>query len=100
VPPDRVREILLALGNEEFRLAAAGTAAHADFPADVPSAAKPEITVLPPSWRRDLTREIDLIEEVARIHGYEAIPEDVGVPMAPLGRERARIGCWNGFAAY
>ncbi|HZZ28060.1 MAG TPA: phenylalanine--tRNA ligase subunit beta [Pirellulales bacterium] len=37
---------------------------------------------IPPSWRRDLTREIDLVEEVARIHGYDAIPEDVNVPMA------------------
>ncbi|MBS0265763.1 MAG: phenylalanine--tRNA ligase subunit beta [Planctomycetes bacterium] len=35
----------------------------------------------PPSWRRDLSREIDLIEEVARVHGYEKIPEDVRVPM-------------------
>lgn len=26
-----------------------------------------------PSWRPDLTREIDLIEEVARLHGIEAI---------------------------
>ena len=43
---------------------------------------------IPPSWRRDLTREIDLIEEVARIHGYEAIPEDVGVPMVPSARRR------------
>ena len=40
-----------------------------------------------PSWRRDLTREIDLIEEVARIHGYEEIPEDVGVPMVPSHRQ-------------
>ncbi|MCP4193447.1 MAG: phenylalanine--tRNA ligase subunit beta [Planctomycetaceae bacterium] len=39
-----------------------------------------------PTWRRDLTREIDLIEEVARIHGYDEIPEDVGVPMAPSHR--------------
>ncbi|MEX2393999.1 MAG: phenylalanine--tRNA ligase subunit beta, partial [Actinomycetota bacterium] len=30
--------------------------------------------VVPPSWRPDLEREIDLIEEVARIHGYEKIP--------------------------
>jgi phenylalanyl-tRNA synthetase beta chain len=30
-----------------------------------------------------LTREIDLIEEVARIHGYDQIPEDVAVPMWP-----------------
>jgi phenylalanyl-tRNA synthetase beta chain len=36
---------------------------------------------VPPSWRRDLTREIDLIEEVARIHGYEHIPEDVPLPL-------------------
>jgi len=28
-----------------------------------------------PSWRPDLRREVDLIEEVARHHGYEKIPE-------------------------
>ncbi|MBX3444795.1 MAG: phenylalanine--tRNA ligase subunit beta [Planctomyces sp.] len=35
-----------------------------------------------PSWRRDLTREIDLIEEVARIEGYHHIPEDATLPTA------------------
>ncbi len=35
-----------------------------------------------PSWRRDLTREIDLIEEVARIHGYDKIPENAVVPLS------------------
>lgn len=35
-----------------------------------------------PTFRRDLTREIDLIEEAARIHGYDKIPEDSRVPMA------------------
>jgi phenylalanyl-tRNA synthetase beta chain len=30
--------------------------------------------VQPPSHRFDITREVDLIEEVARIHGYDAIP--------------------------
>jgi phenylalanyl-tRNA synthetase beta chain len=40
------------------------------------------LIAIPPTWRRDLTREIDLVEEAARIHGYEAIPEDIGVPMA------------------
>ena len=30
-----------------------------------------KITVLPPSWRKDLTREVDLIEEVGRIYGYD-----------------------------
>jgi phenylalanyl-tRNA synthetase beta chain len=45
----------------------------------------------PPSWRSDLEREIDLVEEVARVHGYHHIPEDRAVPLAssPRGvRER------------
>lgn len=40
-----------------------------------------QLTVVPPSWRGDLTREVDLIEEVARLYGYEQIPEDVSVPL-------------------
>ncbi|HVJ85155.1 MAG TPA: phenylalanine--tRNA ligase subunit beta, partial [Caulifigura sp.] len=39
-----------------------------------------------PSWRRDLTREIDLIEEVARIHGYSHIPENAALPTAVVAR--------------
>lgn len=31
-------------------------------------------TVTPPSWRPDLTMAIDLVEEVARVVGYEKIP--------------------------
>ncbi len=46
------------------------------------------VQIIPPTWRRDLTREIDLVEEVARIHGYDAIPEDVQVPMAPSAKIR------------
>ncbi len=42
----------------------------------------------PPSWRRDLTREIDLIEEIARIHGYEKIPDDAPVPLGLSDRAR------------
>ena len=46
----------------------------------------------PPSWRSDLGREIDLIEEVARIHGYERIPEDRAVPLASTARSpRERV---------
>jgi phenylalanyl-tRNA synthetase beta chain len=45
------------------------------------SATEAQASFLPPSWRNDLVREIDLIEEVARIHGYDKIPEDVSVPM-------------------
>ena len=32
------------------------------------------LKILPPSWRHDIEREVDLIEEVIRIHGYEHIP--------------------------
>ncbi len=45
----------------------------------------------PPPWRRDLTREIDLVEEVARIWGYDKIPEDNRVPLTlsqPTHRDR------------
>jgi phenylalanyl-tRNA synthetase beta chain len=48
---------------------------------EVKSSATDSCTFVPPTWRRDLTREADLIEEVARVHGYEKIPEDVVVPL-------------------
>lgn len=47
---------------------------------------------VPPGWRPDLTREIDLIEEVARTHGLERVPvkETVQVRVAaPQARESA-----------
>jgi len=68
VPATEVHRILSELGCEE-------TGANTET-----------VTVVPPTWRRDLVREIDLVEEVARIHGYDKIPEDVGVPMVPSHR--------------
>jgi phenylalanyl-tRNA synthetase beta chain len=41
---------------------------------------------VPPTWRHDLTREADLVEEVARIHGYDQIPEDAPIPVAPSSK--------------
>ena len=35
---------------------------------------KKNIKVLPPSWRPDIQQEIDLIEELVRIKGYDKIP--------------------------
>ena len=32
-----------------------------------------------PTWRRDVWREIDLVEEIARIEGYDRVPEDRAV---------------------
>ncbi len=70
IPAEEVARILVALGSEYV------------------ASDDQALEVAPPSWRRDLTREIDLVEEVARIHGYDQIPEDVGVPMAPCPRSR------------
>ena len=39
------------------------------------------LTVRAPSWRKDLTREIDLIEEVGRVYGYEKVSDTISVPM-------------------
>jgi len=55
----------------------AGTAADilARLECEVIEATPQQIRVRVPSWRPDLEREIDLIEEVARHYGYEKIPE-------------------------
>ena len=64
VEEEQVKRILIELGNE------------------ILSADESQVEVVPPTWRRDLSREIDLIEEIARIYGYDEIPEDARVPMA------------------
>ena len=58
------------------------------------------IAVDVPGWRPDLVKEVDLVEEIARVHGYENIPSElrpyrVGtIPDAPseLADDRIRQG--------
>jgi len=47
-----------------------------------------ELTVTPPSWRPDLRRDVDLVEEVVRLEGYDRLPSTV--PAAPAGRGLTR----------
>lgn len=52
------------------------------------------VFVDPPSYRFDLNIEEDLIEEVARIHGYEAIPDRLpqgALEMLPLPERRRGV---------
>ncbi|MEO2031227.1 MAG: phenylalanine--tRNA ligase subunit beta [Planctomycetaceae bacterium] len=52
------------------------------------SQSEQEASFVVPSWRLDLTRECDLIEEVARIYGYERIPDDAMLPVVATSRSR------------
>ncbi|MGX1692147.1 phenylalanine--tRNA ligase subunit beta [Brevundimonas naejangsanensis] len=53
-------------------------------------------SVTPPSWRRDIEGPADLVEEVARIEGYAALPDAPLPPVAPapggvLSPRQARV---------
>lgn len=70
-----------------------------DIPAGEP------LAVRPPSWRPDLRDPADLVEEVARLEGYERIPEMVPTPPPGRGltdrqRFRRRVGRALAYAGY
>ena len=53
-----------------------------------------DLAVRVPSFRRDISREVDLIEEVARLHGYDRIEPVTSSPKhdeSPEARERERV---------
>ena len=45
----------------------------------------------PPSFRSDLTREVDLVEEIARIHGVDHIPAKTPLAKVVPGADNARV---------
>ena len=48
--------------------------------------------VTPPTSRPDLTREADLIEELARLHGYDNIPTTLPLLRCSGGKQDYRLG--------
>lgn len=87
IPLDRALQILAALS---FK----------------PRAEGETITCSVPSWRSDIYREVDLIEEVARVHGYSAVPTERKikievVPVDPRQQLAQEIGHYlNGCGFY
>lgn len=69
-----IEESLIAIG------------AHVEAVSDASGEAGWNVT--PPTWRIDLTDSADLVEEVARITGYDRIPSVL--PVAPPGRGLTR----------
>jgi len=51
------------------------------------------ITCSVPSWRSDICREVDLIEEVARIYGYDKIPTEkkISIEVIPADNRQKMI---------
>jgi phenylalanyl-tRNA synthetase beta chain len=66
-------------------------------PGAEPGRGREEVSVVVPSWRGDVAAEIDLIEEVARLYGYDAIPTEIApfrpstVPDAPEWAQADRL---------
>ncbi len=77
-PPEVVRRRLAEVGCLVVEAPGAGGAGGAGgMDTDL-------LEVTPPSWRGDLTRPADLVEEVMRLEGYDTIP--VTLPRLPAGR--------------
>ncbi len=73
--PDRTAGVSYSKGTTARRLTQIGAAVRD---------AGDSLTVTPPSWRPDLLQPADLVEEVLRLEGLDAIPSVL--PSAPAGR--------------
>jgi phenylalanyl-tRNA synthetase beta chain len=80
VPAEHIAALLQAIG---FGIVTADDREH--------------LRVSVPSWRADVTREADLVEEVARLRGYETFPSELtpfrpsAVPDAPMRAVADRV---------
>jgi phenylalanyl-tRNA synthetase beta chain len=86
VPADEQRDLLARVGvlTEVAPPALRVTVAGEPRPLDIDPGDTEAIVAVVPSWRRDLAIEADVAEEVARVRGYELIPEILPhTPMPP-----------------
>ena len=90
--PERVATLRPArtavlLGRAPSEEAMRGTLGRLGFAVDAADPARWSVRV--PSFRRDVTREVDLIEEIARHTGYDAIPSSLPRLHDPEGGRNA-----------
>jgi phenylalanyl-tRNA synthetase beta chain len=78
--PDRVAGINYPRGVTARRLSQIGC----NVEVSTTEAGRAAVIATPPTWRPDLTRPADLVEEVLRLEGYHTIPSVL--PTAPAGR--------------
>ncbi|HEV8236586.1 MAG TPA: phenylalanine--tRNA ligase subunit beta, partial [Gemmatimonadaceae bacterium] len=71
----RTTRVQMVLGEPMTADEAASLLRKIEFDARVESS--DVVRVLAPTWRSDIVREIDLIEEVARLRGYDSFPNDI-----------------------
>lgn len=64
--PDWIKKVLTGLGCE------------------IINSAESEITVTVPTWRPDLEREVDLIEEIVRVYGMSKVPSAKYIQIVPM----------------
>ncbi len=77
VPDADIAAILSALGFAPV---------HSDIPRGSAELISATWTCRRPSWRGDVTREVDLIEEVARLHGVDKFPSRLPAAKLPASR--------------
>ena len=70
----RVSRVHRILGNQLETHEIVGILKRLGFELVPEPGAQPEFSVRIPTWRLDVEREVDLIEEIARLHGYNNFP--------------------------
>ncbi len=88
--PELVTRVLTALGCTLQPTSPSSNAARSTLHARENTPADAVFSVSLPSWRLDLERPIDLIEEVARVFGYNRFQNTLPAPLPVLDRPAAR----------
>jgi phenylalanyl-tRNA synthetase beta chain len=93
-PYDHVSNILQSLGFAVEENGGLGAAPPEDSSSLGSHAARQRrLRIQVPSWRLDITQPADLVEEVARITGYDDLPETI--PEGPIPQAHAQPAEWT-----